>query len=134
MTDRSILEPVTVAAAANPEVEAAPADSGVRRVYGRRSPEMFGFARRLGLSDEDASDAVQETMLRLWRELEDGKEILDLEAWAFRALYRLSIDHHRFRRRPLGLLDRLGTRAGAGDHRTDGGDPAQLPDLSLIHI
>jgi RNA polymerase sigma factor (sigma-70 family) len=130
MTHRSIFEPVAGEVA---HAEAAvPADLGVRQVYGRRSQEMFGFARRLGLRDEDASDAVQETMLRLWRELDSGAEILDPEAWSFRALYRLAIDHHRLRRRIAGLIDRLGGRSGPDGHRSDGDDPADAIDIDAI--
>ena len=132
MTDRSILEPVAVTAVRTAEGAAAPADADLRGVYGRRSQDMFGFGRRLGLSDEDASDAVQETMLRLWRELDAGVEVLDPDAWAFRTLYRLAIDHHRFRRRLLGLMDRLGSRAGSGDRRYGDGDPAQSLDVDAI--
>src|SRR5450759_1861780 len=77
---------------------------------------MFGFARRLGLGDEEASDSVQETMLRLWRELDSGAQIADPDAWAFRTLYRLAIDSHRLRQRLRGLVDRIcGGLAGATD-------------------
>lgn len=77
---------------------------------------MFGFARRLGLGDEEASDSVQETMLRLWRELDSGAQIADPDAWAFRTLYRLAIDSHRLRQRLRGLVDRIGGGlAGATD-------------------
>jgi len=33
----------------------------------------------MGLADDEAPDAVQETMLRLWRELDSGTEIADPE-------------------------------------------------------
>ena len=91
-------------------------ETALQSLYRRRAQEMFGFARRLGLADEDASDAVQEALLRLWRAMTDD-EIADPDAWAFRALYRLAIDHHRLRRRLHGLADRLGF--GAADAAPD---------------
>jgi RNA polymerase sigma factor (sigma-70 family) len=90
----------------------------VNLLYARQAQEMFGFVRRLGLADEDASDAVQEAMLRLWRELESGAEIADPEAWSYRVLYRIGVDHHRFRRRLSSLVVRL----------TPGGRPAVESD------
>ena len=131
MTDQSIREAGAVRTAGL-DLLAEPADLRVRQAYGRRSQEMFGFARRLGLSDEDASDAVQETMLRLWRELESGAQIADPEAWAFRALYRLAIDSHRLRSRLHGLVERLGVRAGSAGDRFGGGDPAQRLEVDAI--
>ncbi len=95
----------------------------VQQLYRHRSQELFGLARRLGLSDEDASDAVQEAMLRLWRELESGTEIADPDAWVFRVTYRLAMDSHRLRRRLRGVTERLGG-VGAGDRRQEAGDPA----------
>ncbi|HEX7492133.1 MAG TPA: sigma-70 family RNA polymerase sigma factor [Candidatus Limnocylindrales bacterium] len=85
----------------------------VLSLHARRSQDLFGFAVRMGLSDEDASDAVQEAMLRLWRDLSGGKELLDLDAWAFRVVYRLAIDRHRLRERVAASLGRLFARADA---------------------
>jgi RNA polymerase sigma factor (sigma-70 family) len=85
----------------------------VLSLHARRGQDLFGFAVRMGLSDEDASDAVQEAMLRLWRELSGGKELLDLDAWAFRVVYRLAIDRHRLSTRVAASLGRLFARANA---------------------
>ena len=105
----------------------------VHSLYQRRSQEMFGFVRRLGLADEDASDAVQETMLRLWRELDSGTEIADPDAWTFRTLYRLGIDSHRLRRRIRAVADRVGGRlAVASDRGGHDGDPAQRIDVDAV--
>jgi RNA polymerase sigma-70 factor, ECF subfamily len=82
-------------------------ERALQSIYRRRSQEMFGFARRLGLGDEEASDAVQEAMLRLWRELDSGARIDDPDAWVFRTLYRLAMDGHRLRRRLADIADRL---------------------------
>ncbi len=104
----------------------------VHLLFQRRSQEMFGFVRRLGLADEEASDAVQETMLRLWRELDSGAEIADPDAWAFRTLYRVSIDSHRLRRRVAGLVERIGGRLAADDRGRRDGDPAAAIDVDAI--
>ncbi len=81
---------------------------------------MFGFVRRLGLSDEHAQDCVQEAFARLWSEMDRGTRVTDPKAWAYRTVYRLAMDEHRLRRRVSGLVDRLGGRmthsVAAADH------------------
>lgn len=69
---------------------------------------LFGFARRLGLSDEQADDAVQDALLRLWAELGRGTRIENAKGWAYRTVYRLAMDQHRLRRRLSSLVDVLG--------------------------
>ena len=83
----------------------------------RDGQTLFGFARRLGLSDDQADDAVQEALLRLFRVLESGEAIRDARAWAFRALYRVAMDEHRLRRRVGALVERL--TASFGHRGTD---------------
>ncbi len=81
----------------------------------RRGAELFGFARRLGLSPEEADDAVQDALLRLWLALDGGTAIQHVDAWAFRTLYRLCMDHHRWRRRFRLLTERMHPAADGGD-------------------
>lgn len=73
----------------------------------RHGQTLFGFVRRLGLSDEQAADCVQEVLLRLWAELGRGTTVLDPKGWAFRSIYRLAMDEHRLRRRVAGLVSLL---------------------------
>lgn len=87
-------------------------------VEARHGQQMFGFVRRLGLSDAEASDAVQDAFLGLWSELERGVVVADSRAWAFRAVYRRAMDEHRLRRRLAGVRERLLGRATA-DVATD---------------
>jgi len=82
----------------------------VVQVQHERGSELWGLARHLGLSPEEADDAVQETLLRLWSSLRDGAEIERADAWAFRSLYRLAMDRHRWHRRVRLLTQRLGAR------------------------
>jgi hypothetical protein len=59
------------------------ADHVARRVsehYERRGRELWGLARRLGASDEEAADVVQKAHLRLWRELSTGTYVEDVDA------------------------------------------------------
>lgn len=81
----------------------------------RRGRELYGFARHLGLTDEEARDASQEALLRLWRALEAGKQIGQPDAWTFRAIYRICMDEHRWRRRVRGLAERLGRGSVAAE-------------------
>jgi RNA polymerase sigma-70 factor (ECF subfamily) len=75
-----------------------------------RGAELWGLARHLGLSADEADDAVQETLVRLWAAVRDGQDIQRMDAWAFRALYRLAMDRHRLRRRVRLLTERIGAQ------------------------
>ena len=100
----------------------APASEGARLAtvvtdhYERRGRELWGLARRLGASDEEAGDAVQEAHLRLWRELGRGTAIEDVDAWTFRVLYRLVMDQHRLSKRVGEIVGRLRDRRSEVEH------------------
>ena len=90
--------------------------------YERRGRALFGLARRLGASDEQAADVLQETHLRLWQALHDGAAIADVDAWTFRVAYRLVMDQHRLGRRVQELVGRLtAARLEAVSHHLDDG-------------
>ena len=76
-------------------------------LYERRGRELWGLARRLGASDEQAADVVQEAHVRLWHELRRGAAIADVDAWTFRVAYRLVMDQHRLGRRVQGIVTKL---------------------------
>jgi RNA polymerase sigma factor (sigma-70 family) len=82
----------------------------------RRGAELYAFARRLGLSPEAADDAVQESLLRLWVTLNAGTAIAQPDAWVFRAIYRICMDNHRWRRRAGRLMERLRPRSNREVH------------------
>ena len=82
--------------------------SAIEDVHQRRGRELFGLCRRLGLDEDEANDAVQETFLRMWHESSRGIVIVDPEGWAFRVAYRLAMDHHRLGRLARSVVDRLG--------------------------
>ncbi len=81
---------------------------------------LYGFVSRMGLSPEEAEDAVQEVLLRLWTALRGGLAITDPKAWAYRVIYRLAMDEHRWRRRITAIRGRLeGGSAFARSVETD---------------
>lgn len=83
---------------------------------------LFGFVRRLGLTDQQAADCVQEVLLRLWTTLDRGVVVLDPKAWAFRSIYRLAMDEYRLRRRVASLVGTLGRRAAGAAPGVDHDD------------
>ena len=85
------------------------ADRVVVEVEHRHGQALFGFVRRQGLTDDQARDAVQEALLRLWYELRGGASIDNPRAWSYRAIYRLAMDQHRLGRRLRLLSGRLNT-------------------------
>lgn len=78
----------------------------VEAVHARSGQQLYGFARRLGLRDEEAEEVVQDALLRLWRTLSRGVAVDDPAAWMFRTTYRLAMDRHRVHRRWQAFLDR----------------------------
>jgi RNA polymerase sigma factor (sigma-70 family) len=88
----------------------------------RHGQALFGFVRRLGLSDDQAADCVQEVLLRLWAETDRGIAIRDPRAWVFRSVYRLAMDEHRLRRRITGLVGLLGWRSATAPSPVDDTD------------
>ena len=68
---------------------------------------LFGFVRRLGLTDEQADDAVQEVFARLLAELHRDIAVANPRSWAYRSIYRLAMDQYRLRRRLAALIGAL---------------------------
>ena len=109
-----------VTATAPGEPQAAVLEGRVTEHYERRGQALWGFARRLGASEEQAADVLQEVHLRLWQQLQQGTDILDVDAWTFRVAYRLVMDQHRLGRRVQDLVGRLTVgRIDAVTHRLD---------------
>ena len=88
-----------------------PVDTGaVTELHELHGASLFDFARHLGLTDEQAADAVQEAFLRLWRELRGGAVVGNPLGWTYRTTYRLAMEQHRWRRQLSRLLPRIAPR------------------------
>ena len=117
----SAMEP-TVDLAPNAASGADGLRSAVVSLQAERGAELWGLARHLGLSPEEADDAVQETLLRLWSALRDGQSIDRPDAWAFRTLYRSAMDRHRWRRRGATAWRNASARSLPARHDVDHAD------------
>ncbi len=84
---------------------------------------LHGFVMRMGLSHDQAEDAVQEVLVRLWSTIRSGQVVADPKAWAFRSIYRLAMDAHRWQRRMDAIRERL--RRGSGDPTTSDVDSVE---------
>lgn len=74
-------------------------------------------ARRLTLSDADAEDLLQDTLLHAYKGFRSFERGTNLQAWLFRIQYHRWISGHRYKeRRPSEVaMDRV------GDHEVAGG-------------
>jgi RNA polymerase sigma factor (sigma-70 family) len=113
-----------------PVVTQAAARRIVEEVHARSGQQLFGFARRLALSDDEAAEVVQEALLRLWRTLQAGGSVEEPSAWTFRTAYRLAMDRHRIRRRWRDFLGGLQRGDGGEIGRGDATD--QADDLLAV--
>jgi RNA polymerase sigma factor (sigma-70 family) len=93
---------------------------------------LFGFALRLGLSEAEAQDAVQEALVRLWGQLHGGSRVENPRNWAFRTIYRVAMDEHRLRRRAMGLLDRIGRVTSVASTAEPTGDVDLWPEVDRL--
>src|SRR5688572_21706225 len=85
---------------------------------------VYRVARRLGPTEEDAKDLVQETYLRAYRSFDSFRSGTNCRAWLLTILYSVFVNQYRKVRREPELLpiddDRLADREPrAGDQ-----DPA----------
>ena len=97
----------------------------VTELHDAHGAALFDFARHLGLSDEQAADALQEAILRLWRDVQRGTFIERPLAWLYRTVYRLAMEQHRWRHRLSLLLPRL------APHRTDYAGPESSDGVTV---
>jgi RNA polymerase sigma factor (sigma-70 family) len=121
-TAAALAEPWLMLLARLVEADASGETSGdlaVVELQAHEAQALFGFVRRLGLTDAQADEAVQEVLVRLLDALRDGTAIGNPRAWAYRTIYRIAMDEHRLRRRIIGLGNRLRRQVPAAPELTD---------------
>src|SRR5262249_31768358 len=69
-------------------------------LYERHSREVWALAYARWMNADTALDIMQETFLRLWKQIESGENIVNPRAWVLRVARNLAEDHAKsaFRR------------------------------------
>ena len=84
-------------------------------------PKLLNYARKLTESPEDAEDAVQEVLLKLWNNRLELDQYRSIEAFAMTLTHNVCMDQWR-RNRDNSSIDQLQTE-------TDGPTPDHLLEL-----
>src|ERR1700689_4146900 len=87
-----------------------------RPEYERLTRELTGYCYRMLGSPFDAEDAVQDTMMRAWRELERFEGRSSLRTWLHRIATNVCIDMLRKRSRRTVPMDLQSPSPGDGSH------------------
>src|SRR5712691_11234310 len=77
-----------------------PHQAAFEEIYERHSREVWALVYARWLNADIALDIMQETFLRLWRQWQEGSDIVNPRAWVLRVARNLAEDHAKsaFRR------------------------------------
>jgi RNA polymerase sigma-70 factor (ECF subfamily) len=83
-----------------PRPRKSPHQAAFEEIYERHSREVWALVYARWLNAEVALDIMQETFLRLWKQWQEGSEIVNPRAWVLRVARNLAEDHAKsaFRR------------------------------------
>jgi RNA polymerase sigma-70 factor (ECF subfamily) len=90
------------------------------------SDRLFAIAHRILRDFDSAGDALQVTLLRIWRDLPGLKDPDLIEAWAYRILIRACLDTLRKQRRQAPVLHLLSADGAEADPAISVADREQL--------
>jgi RNA polymerase sigma-70 factor (ECF subfamily) len=90
------------------------------------SDRLFAVAHRILRDFDSAGDALQVTLLRIWRDLPSLRDPAHIEAWAYRVLIRVCNDEIRKLRRRAPALHLLAADGAAEDPAISIADREQL--------
>lgn len=113
------------------------ARSGDREAFGQiaaREIDRLMSIARLVLRDPDlAEDAVQEALVRAWRQLPKLRDVDRFEGWLYRILMRASANEFRRRRRHDVVVQHVRVEPGTGDSAASIADRDEL-DRGFRHL
>jgi RNA polymerase sigma-70 factor (ECF subfamily) len=92
-------------------------------LYQRHSREVWALAYARWMNADTAMDITQEAFLRLWKQWDNGEEILNPRAWLLRVARNLAEDHAK------SAFRRNGTHPPQTMNGVQAHDPAPLESL-----
>src|SRR5690348_15687903 len=102
---------------------AEPQRAAFEALYERHSREVWALAYARWLNADVALDIMQEAFLRLWKQWQEGGEILNPRAWLLRVARNLAEDYAK------SAFRRNGTQPPQAMNGVRGKDPAPLERL-----
>jgi len=96
-------------------------------MYDRHNREVWALAYARWLNADLAQDIMQETFLRLWRQIQDGATIDNPRAWLLRVARNLAEDHAKssFRRNGTQNPQTMNAVSGKGNQPLEGLEHAE---------
>jgi len=68
-------------------------------LYQRYEPELLRYIRRIsGMDEEEARDILQESFIKIWRNLNEYDSGLKLSSWLYRIVHNETVSHLRKKR------------------------------------
>src|SRR5436853_7826143 len=92
-------------------------------VYERHHREVWALVYARWLNADVALDIMQETFLRLWKQWQDGSDIVNPRAWVLRVARNLAEDHAK------SAFRRYGTQAPQTMNGVQGRDSLRLDGM-----
>jgi RNA polymerase sigma-70 factor, ECF subfamily len=101
-----------------------PHQADFEAIYERHSREVWALVYARWLNADIALDIMQETFLRLWKQWQEGSEIVNPRAWALRVARNLAEDHAK------SAFRRYGTQAPQTMNGVEGRDILPLDGMA----
>ncbi len=102
----------------------SPHQAAFEEIYERHSREVWALVYARWLNADVALDIMQETFLRLWKQWQDGSDIVNPRAWLLRVARNLAEDHAK------SAFRRFGTQAPQTMNGVEGHDDTPLDGMS----
>lgn len=105
-----------------PRPKKSPHKAAFEEIYERHSREVWALVYARWLNADVALDIMQETFLRLWKQWEEGSEIVNPRAWVLRVARNLAEDYAKsaFRRFGTQAPQTMNGVQGRGELPLDG--------------
>ncbi|MBM3993639.1 MAG: sigma-70 family RNA polymerase sigma factor [Planctomycetes bacterium] len=102
----------------------SPHKAAFEEIYERHSREVWALVYARWLNADVALDIMQETFLRLWKQWQEGSEIVNPRAWVLRVARNLAEDHAK------SAFRRFGTQAPQTMNGVEGRDVLPLEGMA----
>ncbi len=102
----------------------SPHQAAFEEIYERHSREVWALVYARWLNADVALDIMQETFLRLWKQWQDGSEIVNPRAWVLRVARNLAEDHAK------SAFRRYGTQAPQTMNGVEGRESLPLDGMA----